>query len=246
MLHNRILLPALLPAGMCWCDAHCAAAGDCCPTCRHCRKQKAAANSRRSGYKQTSVGIASVSTVQPMIRDSNPVLAAQLRAEVASTVASGVHIHDCGAVKPLPRNMKSFDDVFSIASADPARGLSLIQAEERMLACQAADQGPPEEPTIIQIHWTAGKVCKGRRGARCVGGEYPASLVQQQIDYVNHLYAHVGIQFSWDGVIHEATAASAKDINVCLDPDGQCWACGLKRYGDKVSINVVTSPVHIG
>lgn len=185
-----------------------------------------------------------------MIREGDPTLAAQLRAEVASTVAtaaaSGIPIHDCGSVKHLPRNMESFDDVFSIQSVNPARGVSLMQAEETMLACQASDQGPPAEPTVVPIHWTAGKVCKGRRNARCVGGEYPAALVQQQIDYVNNLYAHVGIQFSWDGVIHEATASSAKDINVCLDPDGQCWACGLTRHGDKVSINVVTSPVHIG
>lgn len=180
-----------------------------------------------------------------MIRPGDPFLAAQLAAEVASTVASGVPVHDCGAVKPLPRNMKSFDDVFSIASASPQR-VSLVQAEEKMLACQAADEGPPAEPTIIPIHWTAGIVCKGRRQARCIGGDYPASLVQQQIDYINNLYAHVGIQFSWDGVIHKATATSAKDINVCLDPDGQCWVCGIQRYGDKVSINVVTSPVHIG
>jgi hypothetical protein len=192
------------------------------------------------------MSIASVNAAQPMIKEGDAQLAAQLRAEVASTVASGVHVHDCGAVKPLPRNMKSFDDVFSIASAEVQAKSSLIDAESIMLSCQAADQGPPKEPTVIPIHWTAGKVCKGRRQSRCVGGEYPASLVQQQIDYVNSLYAHVGIQFSWDGIIHEATANSPKDINVCLDPDGQCWVCGLKRYGDRVAINVVTSPVHIG
>lgn len=182
-----------------------------------------------------------------MIREGDADLAAQLRAEVASTVASGVPVHDCGAVKPLPRNMQSFDDVFSIASVSAAsRVMSLVQAEEKMLACQAADQGPPATPTIIPIHWTAAKVCKGRRSTRCTGGDYPAALVQQQIDYVNNLYAHVGIQFAWDGVIHETTVRDAKDINVCLDPDGLCWACGLQRYGDEVSINVVTSPVHIG
>lgn len=192
------------------------------------------------------LSVASVHTAQPMIREGDPALTAQLAAEVASTVASGIPIHDCGAVKPLPRNMKSFDDVYSIASAQPEGSMSLLAAEEKMLACQAEDTGPPAEPTIIPIHWTAGKVCKSRKATRCTGGDYPASLVSQQIDYLNNLYAHVGIQFSWDGVIHETVASSAKDINVCLDPDGQCWVCGVQRHGDKVSINVVTSPVHIG
>ena len=230
---------------MCWCDTHCTAAGDCCPSCRHCRKRVTTLSDKRHRH-HGSASIASIDTAQPMIREGDPVLAAQLKAEVASTVASGVPIHDCGAVKPLPRNMQSFEDVFSIQSADPQRQLNLITAEEKMLACQAADQGPPAEPTVIPIHWTAGVVCKGRRQGRCTGGDYPPSLVQQQIDYLNNLYAHVGIQFSWDGVIHKATASSAKEINVCLDPDGQCWVCGVERHGDKVAINVVTSPVHIG
>ena len=125
-----------------------------------------------------------------------------------------------------------------------------------MLDCQAADQGPPPQPLLIPIHWTAGRVCKGRRrgssgsgaggGARCTGGEYPASLVHEQIAYVNNLYAHAGIQFTWDGVIHSATAGNARDINVCLDPFGQCWVCGVERHGDELAINVVTSPVHLG
>lgn len=180
-----------------------------------------------------------------MIRQGDPVLTAQIAAQVASTVASGIPVHDCGAVKPLPRNMKSFDDVFSIASQHPA-GISLLTAEEKMLECQAADKGPPATPELIPIHWTAGKVCKGRKQTRCVGGEYPASLVQQQIDYVNNLYAHVGIQFTWDGIIHEATTKEWTDINVCLDPSGNCWVCGIKRHGDHVAINVVTSPTHLG
>jgi hypothetical protein len=131
-----------------------------------------------------------------MIKDGDPVLAAQLRAEVASTVASGVAVHDCGAVKPLPRNMKSFDDVFSIASTQRL-GYTLYEAEEQMLACQAADKGPPAEQMVIPIHWTATKVCRARRPGRCTGGDYPPSLVQRQIDFVNNVYKHVGIQFTW-------------------------------------------------
>jgi hypothetical protein len=165
-------------------------------------------------------------------------------------------VHDCGAVQHLPAGLSSFADAaVGVASAalqfPPSRRMTLVEAEQMMLECQAQDRGPPAEPTVIPIHWTAAQVCRGRRrggaaGARCTGGEYPASLVHEQVRYLNALYAHVGIQFAWDGVIHRATAGSAHDMNVCLDPYGRCWVCNVKRHGDALAINVVTAPTHLG
>jgi hypothetical protein len=118
-----------------------------------------------------------------------------------------------------------------------------LEAESQMQACQAADTGPPANPIVLPLYWTAGRVC---RGGSCTGGRYTAELIQEQIDYVNRLYAHIGIQFKWDGEIHTADAALPDDIDVCLDPSGRCWVCRQQRFGDQVAINVVTSPTHVG
>jgi hypothetical protein len=202
-----------------------------------------------SSGSRKRIGIAAA---QPMIKPADPALAAQLAAEVRAAVASGGPVHDCGS-KHLPHvhdgPSVGIASVNARGMAGPRR-MTLLEAEQQMLDCQAKDTGPPAETIKIPIYWTAGKVCKGRKrsnnGGRCTGGEYPSALVEQQIAYVNSLYAHAGIQFIWDGVIHHATANSVKDVNVCLDPYGQCWACGLKRHGDQVAINIVTSPVHLG
>lgn len=158
----------------------------------------------------------------------------------AAVTTKQAKVDDCGAHEPYPlKLLGSSGSSVGIASVPSSQ----IEAENQMQACQAADQGPPAMPTVLPLFWTAGKVC---RGSTCTGGSYTADLVQEQVDFVNKLYAHVGIQFKWDGEIHEAEADTPLDIDICLDPSGNCWVCRQRRYGDQVAVNVVTSPTHVG
>ena len=126
----------------------------------------------------------------------------------------GSHVLQAAAAKQLPGS--------AVGIAAVVR--SELQAEEQMQACQAADKGPPaaQQPIVIPLYWTAGRVC---RGGRCAGGAYSASLVRKQLAFVNNVWSHAGIRFSWEGVIHSAVAEDPRDISVCESPEGRCWAC---------------------
>lgn len=109
------------------------------------------------------------------------------------------------------------------------------------LQCQATDTGAPKTPYIIPVYFTAGKICDN---SGCVGGDYTVKNVQDQMAYLNTMYARTGIQFTWDGVINTANANSMSDIQA------DTWVCGLKRYGDKPykqqpTIHVITAPEHL-
>ncbi|WIA21072.1 hypothetical protein OEZ85_005392 [Tetradesmus obliquus] len=106
-----------------------------------------------------------------------------------------------------------------------------------MQACQAADTGVPAESYTFAVHWTAAQVCSGSSG--CIGGDYTTETVHEQIAFMNKLFAHAGVAFTWDGVIHNATAGSYDEV----DEDG--WICALPRYGDGMTFHVITSPRHL-
>ncbi|WIA14405.1 hypothetical protein OEZ85_002931 [Tetradesmus obliquus] len=171
---------------------------------------------------------------------SSPLGVAVAAVAAASASARKAQPDDCGAHDPYPLQL--------LAGGPGSVGIAAVaetqlEAESQMQACQAADQGPPANPIVLPLYWTAGRVC---RSGGCTGGSYTAELVQEQVDYVNRLYAHVGIQFKWDGVMHYANASSPNDIDVCLDPSGRCWICKQQRFGDQAAINVVTAPTHLG
>jgi hypothetical protein len=88
----------------------------------------------------------------------------------------------------------------------------------------------------MAVHWTGAKVCSG---GSCKGGTYSSSDVQAQINYLNAVYQRTGIQFTWDGVIHEAVASSMPQI------DDYGWVCNLPRFGEGMTVHVVTAPEHL-
>lgn len=116
-----------------------------------------------------------------------------------------------------------------------------MQSVVSFLQCQAQDEGAPKEPFIMPVHWTAAQVCDD---SSCVGGKYSVAKVQEQITYLNTMFARVGIQFTWDDVIHVANATSLSQIS------SSSWVCKLQRYGDKPykeqpTIHVITGPEHL-
>jgi hypothetical protein len=126
----------------------------------------------------------------------------------------------------------------AVAAAVPANNDWEVAAEATMQSCQAADTGAPAEPFTFAVHWTAAKVCKSSSSS-CIGGDYTTETVQEQIAYMNKLFAHAGIAFTWDGVIHNATAGSYDEV------DDDAWICDLPRYGDGMSFHVITAPRHL-
>jgi hypothetical protein len=103
-------------------------------------------------------------------------------------------------------------------------------------ACQSTDKGPPATPYTMAVHWTATKVCEF---GSCRGATYSVADVQAQIAYLNAVYARTGIRFTWDGVIHYAQASSMGQI------DDYGWVCSLPRYGEGMTVHVVTAPEHL-
>jgi hypothetical protein len=170
----------------------------------------------------------------------NP-MAAQVFAAAAALV-QGKPKSDC-AIHNLHEKLQVREAqlVAAAAAAGVASIPTLRDAEAIMQACQAADQGPPAQPFKIKLYWTAGRVCSG---AQCYGGTYSTALVKKQMDVVNFLYAHVGIQFEWDGIIRTATASSVSELDVGFSEWD--WICRQKRQGDKLSMNVMTAPTHVG
>jgi hypothetical protein len=120
------------------------------------------------------------------------------------------------------------------AAAVPASDDWEAAAEATMQTCQAADTGAPAEPYTFAVHWIAARVCSSSSG--CVGGDYTTETVHEQIAFMNKLFAHAGIAFTWDGVVHNATAGSYDEV------DDDSWICALPRYGDGMTFHVITSP----
>jgi hypothetical protein len=88
----------------------------------------------------------------------------------------------------------------------------------------------------MAVHWTATKICSR---SSCKGGTYSVADVQAQITYLNAVYARTGVRFTWDGVIHYAQAS---DIDQIGDYN---WICNLPRYGEGMTVHVVTAPEHL-
>lgn len=173
---------------MCWCDAACTAAGDCCPSCAQCA-------AREAPPADAEVAIAAAADAAAAAEDAASPLAAQVAAEVEALAAHAGH-DDCGSHHVHQRVMAAAAvSTAAVGAAIP----NAYTAEQIMQACQAADQGPPAEPLVIKLFWTAGSVCSGNS---CFGGKYSTALVRKQIEVTNTLYAHAGIVFEWDGVIH--------------------------------------------
>lgn len=240
---------SLYRPGMCWCDAFCAQAGDCCASCAVCRpipklrKRPDAAAEAAEADEVAQIQAA----LSPEALEASP-LWQKIQAQVqAVTAARQSHEqHDCGAphnVHELVHAMNRRGSAASTMSAADVAAVagSLIEAEQQMQACQAADQGPPAQPIKVPLYWTAGQVCDA---SGCVGGTYSKALVQRQLDLTNAVFAHIGIQFVWDGVIHKATAGDAFEIDVGYGPGD--WICNQQRYGDALAVNVMTSPIHPG
>eukprot|EP00775_Hariotina_reticulata_P014860 gene14860-15052_t len=171
---------------------------------------------------------------------TNPMAAQVFAAAVA--LRQGKPHSDC-AIHNLHQQLQARESqlVAAAAAAGGSTIPTLRDAEAIMQSCQATDQGPPAEPYTIKLYWTAGRVCSG---GQCYGGAYSAELVKKQIEVVNSLYAHAGIRFEWDGIIRTATASSVEEIDVGFNEWD--WICQQKRQGDKLSMNVVTSPSHVG
>jgi hypothetical protein len=151
----------------------------------------------------------------------------------------------------MPHNMQQLVSAMAARNAARASPMAAVDvaavasglhdAEVQMQACQAADRGPPAHPIKVPLFWTAGQVCDG---SGCVGGAYSKALVARQIELTNAVFAHVGIQFVWDGVIHKATAGDAFDIDVGYSTSD--WICQQQRHGDALAVNVMTAPIHPG
>jgi hypothetical protein len=118
---------------------------------------------------------------------------------------------------------------------------TLEATEIQMQECQAADKGVPAAPMLVPLYWTAGQVCDTDG---CVGGDYSKALVWRQMNLTNAVFAHVGVQFVWDGVIHKASAGDVYDIDVGFSRAD--WICQQTRHGDALAVNVMTSPMHPG
>lgn len=207
--------------GICWCDAACKSAGDCCPVCNNCTASDAPAAPPRSDHgrrrsKHSNNELVTADSVVPL--------------SYAQAMAQHAQHSDCGIVG---QRLKLKAAMATIASAAPANWET--DAEEVMQKCQAADTGAPAKPYLIAVHWTAAEVCSGS----CSGGDYSTDVVNKQMDYLNAVYKRVGIQFTWDGVIHKAQASSMDQIG------DYSWVCNLQRYGEGLTIHVVTAPEHL-
>jgi hypothetical protein len=228
--------------GMCWCDAACITAGDCCVTCAVCR-----ANDAPRIVKRKAARVAAEAAEAAEVESAMDPLYQQLQAQIQAKTAGHYHHHDCDT----PHNTLEFvakvqrrtgGAASPMAAADIAAVQTTLEASEvQMQECQAADRGLPASPIQVPLYWTAGQVCDTNG---CVGGKYPASLVWKQINSTNAVFAHVGIQFVWDGVIHKATAGDLYDIDVGFSRGD--WICQQTRHGDALAVNVMTSPVHPG
>jgi hypothetical protein len=131
------------------------------------------------------------------------------------------------------------DSAAAAAAAVAAADDWEVAAEATMQFCQAADTGAPAEPYTFAVHWTAARMCKSSSSSSYTGGNYSTETVHEQIVYMNKLFAHAGIAFTWDGVIHNATASSYDEV------DDDAWICDLPRYGDGMTIHVITAPRHL-
>uniref|UniRef100_A0A383VA71 SMB domain-containing protein n=1 Tax=Tetradesmus obliquus TaxID=3088 RepID=A0A383VA71_TETOB len=230
--------------GQCWCDAFCSAAGDCCPACAGCSNgtdSNRAPGRRSPPPRDTHPGSDSSSQAQQedQQQHSNAAVGSSEQLVDAAAVMSTaeiMHQHaqhsDCGIVGQRQRFKAQ---LASIAAAAPQDWES--NAEAVMQACQAADKGAPAAPYTMAVHWTAAQVCSS---SGCRGGTYSAADVQPQIDYLNAVYQRTGIQFTWDGVIHTAQASSMPQI------DDYGWVCSLPRFGEGMTVHVVTAPEHLG
>lgn len=225
---------------MCWCDAACGAAGDCCPTCAVCRVDAAPKLRRRkvrAAPLDAAVTAAELQALNPLWQ--------KLEAQVLARTAGHHHEHDCDAPhnvnELVARIQRRPGAAFPMASDVSAIAQTLESAEVQMQQCQAADRGVPSTPIQVPLHWTAGQVCDA---SGCVGGDYPKSLVWRQMNLTNAVFAHVGIQFIWDGVIHKATAGDPYDIDVGFSRAD--WICQQTRHGDALAVNVMTGPMHPG
>lgn len=168
----------------------------------------------------------------------------RLQAQVQAQIAGKVLHHDCDSPHSVgelvARAQRRPGAAFPMADIS-AVATSLESAENQMQECQAADRGVPAAPILVPLYWTAGQVCDANS---CVGGTYPKSLVWKQVNLTNAVFAHVGIQFVWDGVIHKASAGDVYDIDVGFSKGD--WICQQTRHGDSLAVNVMTSPVHPG
>jgi hypothetical protein len=168
-----------------------------------------------------------------------------------------LHKHsDCGMMhqrtrlralrtKYLPAVVSTLSNPDAAAASAEMAGVSAsddweVAAEATMQECQAADTGAPAEPYTFAVHWTAARVCSSSSSSTgCIGGDSSTETVHEQIAYMNKLFARAGIVFTWDGIVHNATASSYDEI------DDDSWICGLPRYGDGMTFHVITSPRHL-
>jgi hypothetical protein len=147
--------------------------------------------------------LAAPSLAAPALAELN--LLAAIEAEAATAAGLGA-VQDCGATSRYPTAERSSDYVgIAAAAADD------LAAEMQMQACQAADQGPPATPMVVPVYWTAGQIC---RGDTCIGGKYTEDLVSEQMDFVNRIYAHIGIRFSWWVKLPERCAAWMRGLPI--------------------------------
>jgi hypothetical protein len=169
----------------------------------------------------------------------------KLEAQIQARTAGHHHHHDCDtphSVQELAARLQRRAG----GAASPMAAVSAIQttleaSEIQMQECQAADKGVPAAPILVPLYWTAGQVCDTDG---CVGGDYSKTLVWRQVNLTNAVFAHVGVQFVWDGVIHKATAGDVYDIDVGFSRGD--WICQQARHGDALAVNVMTSPMHPG
>lgn len=229
--------------GMCWCDSACITAGDCCATCAVCRAHEAPHGAERRRAARAAAEAAAAAEVEAL----HP-LWQKLEAQVQARTAGHHHHHDCETPHNAWELMAKIqrrtggDTASPMAAVEPAAVQTTLEAAEvQMQECQAADKGVPASPILVPLHWTAGQVCDA---SGCVGGDYSKALVWRQINSTNAIFAHVGIQFVWDGVIHKATAGDMYDIDVGFSRGD--WICQQTRYGDALAVNVMTSPMHPG
>jgi hypothetical protein len=231
---------------MCWCDSFCAGAGDCCATCAVCKATQAPKKAElesvddAAAAAEVEAAMAAAVTASPLWEK----IQAQVEAVSASRTAH--EHHDCGAPHSVHELVHAMNARRPGATPMGAAFISAVArnleaAELQMQACQAADKGPPASPIKVPLYWTAGQVCDAKG---CVGGTYSKALVEKQLAGTNAIFAHVGIQFVWDGVIHKATAGDAFDIDVGYGPGD--WICQQARHGDALAVNVMTSPIHPG